>query len=75
MKIINSIDSVSSPKHEQWKSQWRDQSELDGLSYISDVVYPEDALMFCKVLFPDLFFMSRVCFWKVDLLLRRTPVG
>jgi len=56
MKIINSIDSVSSPKYEQWKSQWRDQSELDGLSYISDVVHPEDALMFCKVLFPDFVF-------------------
>ncbi|MGC6373561.1 hypothetical protein [Pseudomonas sp. K2I15] len=56
MKIINSIDSVSSPKYEHWKSQWGDQSELDGLSYISDVVHPEDALMFCKVLFPDFVF-------------------
>ncbi|MCF5666313.1 hypothetical protein AB6N16_15315 [Pseudomonas marginalis] len=53
MKIIKSTDLVSSPKYERWKSQWKDQSELDVFSYISDVVHPEDALMFCKVLFPD----------------------
>ncbi|WP_426132566.1 hypothetical protein [Pseudomonas sp. PWP3-1b2] len=53
MKIIKVVDSVSSTKYERWKSQWADQSELDEFSYISDVVHPEDALMFCKVLFPD----------------------
>ncbi|BDB19882.1 hypothetical protein cym2001_32470 [Pseudomonas sp. CYM-20-01] len=53
MKIIKITDSVSSPRYEHWKSQWEDQSELDEFSYISDVVHPEDALLFCKVLFPD----------------------
>lgn len=53
MKIIKSTDLVSSPKYERWKTQWEDQSELDEFFYISDVVHPEDALMFCKVLFPD----------------------
>ncbi|KGU84461.1 hypothetical protein E3Z27_07520 [Pseudomonas mediterranea] len=56
MKIIKNTDSVSSTKYEHWKSQWEDQSELDEFSYISDVVHPEDALMFCKVLFPDFIF-------------------
>lgn len=56
MKIIKITGSISSPKFEHWKRQWEDQSELDEFSYISDVVHPEDALMFCKVLFPDFVF-------------------
>ncbi|WP_339457430.1 hypothetical protein [Pseudomonas sp. EA_65y_Pfl1_P120] len=53
MKTVKISEPFSSPKYERWKSQWRDQSELDEFSYISDVVHPEDALLFCKVLFPD----------------------
>lgn len=54
MKIITPTDPVISPKYQRWKAQWKDQSELNAFSFISDVVHPEDVLLFSKVLFPDL---------------------
>ncbi|NWC24818.1 hypothetical protein HYE76_00005 [Pseudomonas tolaasii] len=53
MKTIRTTEPVRSTKYERWKSQWSDQSELDESSFISDVVHPEDVLLFSKVLFPD----------------------
>ncbi|MGY2173830.1 hypothetical protein [Pseudomonas azotoformans] len=54
MEVIRATDPVRSAKYERWKTQWKDQSELDEFFFISDVVHPEDVLMFSKVLFPDL---------------------
>ncbi|WP_242167922.1 MULTISPECIES: hypothetical protein [unclassified Pseudomonas] len=53
MKIIRTTGPVRSPKYERWKSQWKDQSELVESCFISDVVHPEDVLVFSTVLFPD----------------------
>ncbi|MEX5547395.1 hypothetical protein Q1J68_17425 [Pseudomonas pergaminensis] len=59
MKIIKTTDSVSSPKYERWKGQWEDQSELDEFSYISDILHPEDALLFLQGFIPG-FCSSRI---------------
>ncbi len=49
-KIIHPL--TTSTRYRKWESGWGDKSGLDYFSYISDVCNPEDALIFCGLLFP-----------------------
>ncbi|WNW12258.1 hypothetical protein RRX38_14265 [Pseudomonas sp. DTU_2021_1001937_2_SI_NGA_ILE_001] len=52
-KIETTLPLSGLKRYEKWKSTWKNQEEVDEFSYISSVCYPEDCLIFCKLLFPD----------------------
>lgn len=52
IKTIKSLRGLS--RYPAWKAGWEKKEDIDVFSYISSTCNPEDLLLCCKLLFPDL---------------------
>lgn len=64
IELINQFTSLD--KFERWRSMWKSKETVDIYSYIKASFHPEDALIFCRILFPDVVFYNGGYFLEMN---------
>ncbi|MEC3889691.1 hypothetical protein [Xanthomonas campestris] len=59
LNVIRKLDGMK--KYQKWKESWGN-SDLDIFSFLSNEGSPEEALVFCKILFPDFVIFNDLIF-------------